>query len=349
MRLNRIFLSCLGAVGFSLATEAHAVPCEPLTGTPYISKILMQNVRLSNDVGDYDTLTSTQIPRLYKIKPGCNAQGGRLYFTSVVGPTLIPAGTDNTNIGHREYFHMPGNDYVKINISGNVGGLLYTDIPMVAESNGCSTTTTAGCYDQPHTNGLHSGSEYYVNIMLKKKMIGNVYMPDTVVADYYAATTPNDPLTIPVTRLVFGGNIVVPESCAFDLGDVIQFKFGDLPASSFVESVVGQPLKGVTIQSKNMNMTCKGMLAGQLMSARVTAPSVQGNMVISDNPDVGFQIADENSRVLIPNTSTSLINLKLDSFLKSKLTLKAWPVSPTGNRPKAGPVTSMANVTLDFK
>jgi len=244
---------------------------------------------------------------------------------------------------------MPGNDYVKINISGNIGGVYYTEIPKVAESNGCSTTTTAGCRDQPQNDGLHGGSEYYINLMLKKKIIGSVYMPDTVVADYYAATTPNDPLTVPVTRLVFGGNVVVPESCAFDVGDVIQFNFGDLPASSFVESGVGLPLKGVTIQSKNMNMTCQGMLAGQLMSARVTAPSVQGNMVISDNPDVGFQIADENNTVLIPNTPTSLINLKLDNLLKSKLTLKAWPVSPTGNRPKAGPVTSMANVTLDFK
>jgi minor fimbrial subunit len=46
-------------------------------------------------------------------------------------------------------------------------------------------------------------------------------------------TTTSDPLTTPVYTISYSGTIQVPQSCAINAGNVVEFDFGDIGASLF--------------------------------------------------------------------------------------------------------------------
>jgi hypothetical protein len=61
---------------------------------------------------------------------------------------------------------------------------------------------------------------------------------------------------------------------------------------------------------------------------------------VSDNPDVGFIIANESGTPLTPNNLTSKIPFRLDDSAQAQVGIRVWPVSVTGNKPAEGRFTS---------
>jgi type 1 fimbria pilin len=49
----------------------------------------------------------------------------------------------------------------------------------------------------------------------------------------YVTTTSSDPFTTPVYTISYSGTIQVPQSCAINAGNVVEFDFGDIGASLF--------------------------------------------------------------------------------------------------------------------
>ena len=49
----------------------------------------------------------------------------------------------------------------------------------------------------------------------------------------YVTTTSSDPLNTPVYTISYSGTIQVPQSCAINAGQVVEFDFGDIGASLF--------------------------------------------------------------------------------------------------------------------
>jgi type 1 fimbria pilin len=73
---------------------------------------------------------------------------------------------------------------------------------------------------------------------------------------------------------------------------------------------------------------------------RIEAEKVSGNALVSDNPDVGFVVANESGTPLTPNNLTSKIPFRLDDSAQAQVGIRAWPVSMTGNKPAEGRFTS---------
>jgi minor fimbrial subunit len=56
---------------------------------------------------------------------------------------------------------------------------------------------------------------------------------------------------------------------------------------------------------------------------RLEAEDHQDNMMISDNKDVGFMIAEEGGNILTPNTLASKIRFQLDDNAQASVGIRA--------------------------
>lgn len=58
-----------------------------------------------------------------------------------------------------------------------------------------------------------------------------VVIPRATMFRVYVTTTSSDPLTSPVYTISYSGTIQVPQSCAINAGNIVEFDFGDIGAS----------------------------------------------------------------------------------------------------------------------
>ena len=71
------------------------------------------------------------------------------------------------------------------------------------------------------------------------------------------------------------------------------------------------------------------------LTMRLEASAVSGQAMVSDNQDLGFIVADQNDTPITPNDLNSVIPFRLDAAAAVNVTLRAPPISITGqNRPK---------------
>ena len=85
-----------------------------------------------------------------------------------------------------------------------------------------------------------------------------------------------------------------------------------------------------------------------MLTMRVEAEKVSDNVLVSDNPDVGFIIANESVSPLRPNNLTSKIPFRLDDSAQAQVGIRVWPVSVTGNKPAEGRFTSRGYLRVDY-
>lgn len=69
---------------------------------------------------------------------------------------------------------------------------------------------------------------------------------------------------------------------------------------------------------------------------------------LDENNDVGFIVTNDRGTPLIANNLSSVIPFTLDHNARQYVTIQAYPVSVTGNKPAEGPVTSRAYLRVDF-
>lgn len=142
--------------------------------------------------------------------------------------------------------------------------------------------------------------------------------------------------------------MIVPQTCELDAGQTISMDFGDIGASAFQQAGAGNRPAGVNPQTHNIAIQCKNIDAQALLSLRVEANKVSGNAIVSDNPDLGFVVADGRHNPLTPNTLDSKIPFQLDDGGAATVPVSAWPVSVTGNKPAEGKFTSEGYLRVDF-
>ena len=129
---------------------------------------------------------------------------------------------------------------------------------------------------------------------------------------------------------------------------MVEFDFGDIGASLFSKAGVGNKPEGVSSQSKTIAIKCTNVEANAMLTMRVEAEKVSDNVLVSDNPDVGFIIANESGAPLTPNNLTSKIPFRLDDSAQAQVGIRVWPVSVTGNKPAEGRFTSRGYLRVDY-
>lgn len=191
-------------------------------------------------------------------------------------------------------------------------------------------------------------TDLILRLKVIKPFVGNVSIPSKTMFTVYVTTTPSDPLSYPVYTISYSGRIVAPQSCTIDSGKVLDIKFGDILASEFNQAGAGNKPNSVNPETRSVSVQCSNMNAAATLTFRIESEKSQGDMIMSNNADVGFKISDMSNNILIPNNLLSFSQFKLDSSQHATISFKAWPVSVTGKKPTLGPFSSRAYIRIDF-
>lgn len=234
------------------------------------------------------------------------------------------------------------NDYLSVKSQTWIDGERqeYVDNPMKSESN-----------NYPEYNGKETdwttGGKGKVSLKIERPFTGFSSFNKEVL-EIYANTFKEGVSQKPLTVLYMSGQVSVPQNCEINAGQVITMDFGNIPASAFSQAGAGNKPSGVNPQTRNIGIKCENIDAEALLSLRIEANKVDGNALVSDNSDLGFNIADDKYRVLTPNNIDSKIPFRLDDNASASIPLSAWPVSITGNKPAEGRFTAEGYLRVDF-
>ncbi|MFP1763835.1 fimbrial protein [Lonsdalea quercina] len=313
-------------------------PCTPVNGTQIYRFDNVQDVIT-------DTAKNTAGAILDKVFPfnlsGSYKNSGCAY----AGPAYITTTSDlpvvgDTSAGGKWYAL---NDYLAVSMNGYIAGHVnkYIPVPFISMSNLLQPVTDKTSWA--------SGSRGNVSLMIRKPFIGFSAF-STVVMHTQISTDPNTGASGPyVSELIMSGEIDVPQSCELDGGTTVQMNFGEIGASSFSQAGAGNKPAGVNPQTHSIKIKCMNIDAQALLSLRLEANTVSGNMMVSDNADIGFIVADKDKNPLTPNNIDSNISFALDDSVQADVSITAWPVSVTGNKPAEGVFTAEGYLRVDFQ
>ena len=320
------------AVGLGLllsSTGAHAVFC--LAGC---NQVVNQNFNhnlsaTENQVGRF--FTSNQVVgnkrTLYWEQAGLRGQWG-----TYIGDVIPPAGTKQN-----DWVYQKIDDYVSIALKdGN--HFPYNVYTVIA-----STGEPAMGIGQSNST---RNPIYQSRLRIDKKIISgtytkNVFLAEVGLCEPYGCRSKE----VVLTRIYANLNITVPQSCVLNAGQVITIDFG--PVSSTAFQSAGMPAQGVPPITRNVSVQCDNIQAGAALTMRLQANKTSGNVIVSNNSDVGFTVMDTAGKTLIPNNLGSVIPFLL-SGSRANVGIRVQPVSITGKQPKEGPVTSEAYLRVDF-
>ena len=261
-----------------------------------------------------------------------------IYLTSdyVNGPPITISGSNYTQV----------NDYLQASVDYNFDGKRHP-VPSVNRQFG---VTAESCnYTAPHAGN----TVFSLTVRISKPFVGFSYI-DVPVADFYtgdnAAPFGSGKANGGNQRLHIRGRVVVPQSCNInsDIESVIDF--GNIPSYAFKAAGIGNKVNGLPKANMPLTIRCNAYIPTNApLTIRVQADTVGGpanDIIMSNNPNIGFKMSDANDNFLIPND----INSKVD-FINSNpanIVLKAWPVSATGNQPAPGPFQARGYLRIDF-
>lgn len=240
------------------------------------------------------------------------------------------------------YQYVKLNDYLKaaISIKDSYAGTFYPPAQYIHMGNDSRVSK-----NKPFSV---NDSDLKFRFKLIKSFVGSVNYELNPAFYVYVTTTDTDPLNKVVYTISYSGKMIVPQSCEINAGQVINMDFGNIAAPAFSQAGAGNKPAGVNPQTRSVGIKCKNIDAEALLSLRIEADKINGNALVSDNPDLGFVIADSKYKVLTPNNINSKIPFRLDDNASASVPVSAWPVSVTGNKPVAGRFTSEGYVRVDF-
>lgn len=337
MNINMYFA---GAVLLLAGAPAYAKVCAPVGGVKDLPYDLSNAFSASNNrVGQVVNLTGYS--GLVGVKAICPpGTTGETTLRSYVTDLPVVATIDN-------YKYLPLNDYLQgamqITDHGNNGDQIF----------------------YPPTNYFQMGADIRVPInqvfdildgglvfrlRVTKPFINMVVIPRKTLFTVYVTTTNADPLITPVYTISYSGKINVPQTCELNVGQIVQFDFGDIASTLFSQAGAGNSPARVTPQTKSVAITCTNVDAQAYLTLRLEAEKSTGDIMVSDNPNLGFKVSGGTGSgpVFIPNDATSKLGFQLDDAAKANVTITAVPVSVTGVKPQTGPFTARGYLRVDY-
>lgn len=246
------------------------------------------------------------------------------------------------NDGTRQYYIV--NDYFQIAMDLFMPQLnKYLPTPWVNEYGGKSYKSVCnGNYSVNSAAGYNAKAYVYVT----KDFIGTMAIPPATM-DVYGSTTPNSFGGSPLTQITVQGSATVYLTCTINAGTILTVDLGSLYSSDF--NTQGQMPSGYTPKTFNVSTQCNSTSASGYMTLSVQAVSdAHVNTAIqSTNPDVAVVLTDNTGTPLTPNDMNSKVQFMLESGQPGNVTLKAYPISTTGNTPAEGAFTALAYLRID--
>lgn len=188
--------------------------------------------------------------------------------------------------------------------------------------------------------------DFLFRLKVLRPFINHVVIPKQTMFRVYVTTTTADPLSTPVYTISYSGIINVPQSCEINAGQIINIPFGRVSAHLFNQA--GAKPETVNPVQRQIAIQCKNINAQALLTLRLEAERAVDDIMVSNNPNIGFQASDIDGKILRPNDIKSSIKFQLDNAASARIPLKFWPVSVTGVRPTAGLYTGRGYLRVDY-
>ncbi|NLU17060.1 MAG: fimbrial protein [Serratia liquefaciens] len=196
-------------------------------------------------------------------------------------------------------------------------------------------------------DGFWEPSVWDSSLRIDKKLVGGTYGSNILLGTWGGCYGYGCGYVAKIYAKVYlDYTIVVPENCEINSGQIISIGFGNISSAAF--KTAGVKPERVNPQARTIGIKCNNIAAQANLTLRVQADNVSGDAIVSNNKDVGFVVTDANNKALTPNSLSSFIPFILDSNASANVTIKAYPVSVTGNKPTEGVVTSLAYLRVDF-
>lgn len=257
-------------------------------------------------------------------------------------PTEYFETTTDLPLGHSDgtYQFYKINDYLEVATSIYIAGnrKAYVPTPWENEPNNASIKCN---YNLPTA----TGSEGKLSLYIAKPFVGTSEI-NTKILDIYASTTSGSYGTSPFVHLYIQGQVIVPQTCSVNAGQIVTVDFGSFMSGEFKNK--GQMPTGYTPKTISVPIKCNGMDANASLTLRFQADASadEPTAIKTSNSDVGVQITDSSGKVIEPNSG--LIPFQLDDNLQATVTFHAAPVSTTGKAPAEGTFSATAYIRVDF-
>ncbi|WP_342321750.1 type 1 fimbria D-mannose specific adhesin FimH [Kosakonia sp. BYX6] len=334
--MRRHFTGLCGALLLLIAMPAQAVVCTNVTGSPTdISYDLSNTINGSNN-------------KLNKLIIRSENSGW-------IGVQVICPAGPRANYTYRSYVsHLPvafiahGYKFLQINehlqaamsLSDSYAGEFYPPAHYVRMGEHPNVSK-----QQPFEL---RDSHLILKLRVTRQFMNRVTLPRQTLFTVYVTTSLTDPLTTPVYTISYSGVIDVPQRCEVNAGQLVAFNFGDINAALFSEAGAGHRPQGVTPQTKTLTIQCTNVAAQATITLRLEAENVSGQTMVSDNPDLGFMVANSQGQPFTPNNLHSKVVFLLDRTARATVGIRAWPVSVTGNKPAAGPFHARGYLRVEY-
>lgn len=189
-------------------------------------------------------------------------------------------------------------------------------------------------------------SNFRFRLKVLKPFIDSVVIPKKKLFTVYVATSYGDPITIPTYTISYSGRVDVPQNCKINSSNTVDIDFGKIPANAFSQAGKGNKPIGVNSEARTLLIKCENINLYATLSLRLESERSNNDIMLSDNPAIGFKVSDASDNVLIPNNPNSIIPFTLEN--PSAITIKAWPVSIDGSTPQPGPFNANGYLRVDF-
>ncbi|MDM2874560.1 type 1 fimbria D-mannose specific adhesin FimH [Citrobacter sp. Cpo069] len=319
-----------------MAHSSWATVCQNSNGTPTDVFYDLSNVFNSSNNQPGQVVTLPEKSGWVGVNATCPA-GTTVNYTYRSYVTELPV---QSTEGGFQYLKL--NDYLlgAMSITDSNAGLFYPPrnyIRMGVDSN-VSKQKPFGVQD----------SNLVFKLKVIRSFINMVPIPRQTMFRVYVTTSTGDALSTPVYTISYSGKVEVPQNCEVNAGQIVEFDFGDIGASLFSKAGAGNRPEGINPQTKTVAIKCTNVAAQAYLTMRVEAEKASGQMMVSDNPDLGFIVADKTGRPLTPNNLSSTIPFQLDDNAAANVSIRTWPVSVTGNKPTEGPFTARGYLRVDY-
>ncbi|QLP45703.1 fimbrial protein [Klebsiella michiganensis] len=253
--------------------------------------------------------------------------------------TALPLGHSD---GTLQYYKI--NDYLEGATSVYIGGgrKEYVPTPWENESNNYPSTD----YSQCNANySFSTGAQGKLSLYITKSFIG-VSEINVNMLDIYSSSVSGSFGGIPLVSLYVQGQVIVPQTCSINAGQIVTVDFGSFMSGEFKNK--GQMPAGYTPKTISVPIKCNGMDANASLTLRFQAEASADEpaAIKTSNDDVGVQITDDSGKVIEPNSG--LLPFQLDDNLQATVTFHAAPISTTGNAPAEGTFSATAYIRVDF-
>lgn len=346
MKSKKIFLLVLLPFLPFVSTNAFAVACFYDGGTQEVTVDISNSFTSSNNkVGQVVQLPASGVsgqpiakcPFFTPAPP--NEDGRRTWRTY---RTTFPI---ESTSGQLKYIKL--NDYLSVatKITDDSAGVFYPPADYVRMGVHPAVPTQGRFYV------MDSNFTFYFKV--NRAFINFLNIPKTTLFNVYVNTFPNEGLGSVVYRITYSGYINVPQTCVLNTDQIIEFDFGEIGAQLFSRAGAGNPALYINPMTKTVDIKCTNIEAATAQLAlRVEAEKTNGNIIVSDNADVGFKMSapdmNGSQHTFIPNNINDRIGFKLDDSGRGNVNITVVPVSVTGNMPQPGIFTARGYLRVDF-